>query len=215
MTDRASVSPSMRAALAAVMVLVALTLAACATPAPAPVGTRVVLLPQADGTPSAVIVTTKSGSSTLSSPYQRATVRDGDLAAPAVDQSNASEARAVYGTLLDAMPPAPQRFTVFFQTGGTQLTAESQVVMGRVLDEALKRSGAELVIIGHTDTRGAGPANDALSLRRAGELRDMFVQRGFAAARIEAAGRGERELAVPTADNVDEPRNRRVEILVR
>jgi flagellar motor protein MotB len=41
------------------------------------------------------------------------------------------------------------------------------------------------------------------------------VSRGFNAGLIEAVGRGEREPAVPTADDVDEPRNRRVEILVR
>jgi outer membrane protein OmpA-like peptidoglycan-associated protein len=87
--------------------------------------------------------------------------------------------------------------------------------MAAVLDEALKRSGAELFIVGHTDTQGAGPANDALSLRRAQDVQAMFVQRGFPANRIESAGRGERELAVPTPDNVAEPRNRRVEILVR
>jgi len=33
--------------------------------------------------------------------------------------------------------------------------------------------------------------------------------------RIEVAGRGQRELLVPTEENVDEPRNRRVEINVR
>jgi OOP family OmpA-OmpF porin len=41
------------------------------------------------------------------------------------------------------------------------------------------------------------------------------VERQFPAKRIEAVGRGERELAVPTADEVDEPRNRRVTIEVR
>ena len=38
---------------------------------------------------------------------------------------------------------------------------------------------------------------------------------GIPAERIQAAGRGERELLVPTEDNVAEPRNRRVEINVR
>lgn len=189
-------------------------LAACVTQPIAP-ATQIVLLPQADGTPSAVVVTTAGGSSTLSQPFQRATLRDGDKTAPAVDRTTADEARATYGAILSATPPAPARFTVFFQTGGTQLTAESQAVMATVLREALARSGAELVITGHTDTVGAGPANDALSLRRAEDVRALFIGRGFAPTRIEAAGRGERELAVPTADNVAEPRNRRVDILVR
>jgi len=41
------------------------------------------------------------------------------------------------------------------------------------------------------------------------------VKAGVAADRISVAGRGEREPLVPTADEVAEPRNRRVEINVR
>ena len=190
-------------------------LAACVTPAPQRPTTQVVLLPQADGTPSAVIVTTAGGSTRLSEPYQRASVVPDSKTAPTVDATSASQAQATFEQLLRATPPPPQRFTVYFQTGGTQLTAESREVMARVLEEIPRRSGAELLITGHTDTQGAGPANDTLSLRRAGDVREMFVQRGVPASHIEAAGRGERELAVPTSDNVNEPRNRRVEIQVR
>ena len=43
----------------------------------------------------------------------------------------------------------------------------------------------------------------------------MMVELGIPPSRIQAAGRGERELLVPTADDVAEPRNRRVEISVR
>ena len=99
--------------------------------------------------------------------------------------------------------------------GGTALTAESQVRLIETRDEALRRSGAELVVIGHTDTVGSQSSNDALSLRRAQQVRNLYIQSGFPAARIEAVGRGERELAVPTPDETDEPRNRRVEILLR
>jgi len=41
------------------------------------------------------------------------------------------------------------------------------------------------------------------------------VKLGVPRARISVAGRGEREPEVPTADEVAEPRNRRVEINVR
>jgi outer membrane protein OmpA-like peptidoglycan-associated protein len=99
--------------------------------------------------------------------------------------------------------------------GGTVLTAESQNVLGEVLAAALARSGGDVVITGHTDTLGTGAGNDALSAERAQQVRQMLAERQFPAARIEAAGRGERDLAVPTADEVDEPRYRRVTIEVR
>ncbi|MBP7567104.1 MAG: OmpA family protein [Burkholderiaceae bacterium] len=198
------------AALLAVAVL-----AGCAAPVVKPPSTQVVLLPQADGTPSAVTVTTPGGTSTLSVPYQRASVREGESAAPSVDTVTAAQAQAGFERLMQATPQAPRTYVIYFQTGGTLLNPESRSVMTQVLDEAPRRPGAELLISGHTDTQGSAAINDALSLRRANELRDLFVQRGFPASHIETVGRGKRQLAVPTADNVNEPRNRRVEITVR
>jgi outer membrane protein OmpA-like peptidoglycan-associated protein len=43
----------------------------------------------------------------------------------------------------------------------------------------------------------------------------MLIGLGLPAERIQAAGRGKRELLIPTEDNVSEERNRRVEISVR
>jgi outer membrane protein OmpA-like peptidoglycan-associated protein len=43
----------------------------------------------------------------------------------------------------------------------------------------------------------------------------MLIERGLDAALVRAVGRGEREPLVPTADEVGETRNRRVEITVR
>jgi outer membrane protein OmpA-like peptidoglycan-associated protein len=46
-------------------------------------------------------------------------------------------------------------------------------------------------------------------------MREMLIGLGLPAERIQAAGRGKRELLIPTEDNVSEERNRRVEISVR
>lgn len=195
--------------------LVLSLLAGCVTQPPARTGTQVVLLPQADGTPSSVIVTTSAGESVLSTPYERATARDGQKTAPTVDQTSEARTREAFRDIIEATPPPPTTYVLFFHSGRTLLTPESQSVITRALDETLKRNGAEIVITGHTDTRGSDASNVALSLRRAEEMKEMFVQRGFAARRITTVGLGERQLSVQTPDNVDEPRNRRVEIQVR
>ena len=192
----------------------ALALAAFLTGCASKPATQVVLLPQADGTPSAVKV--QSGATpaqTLSEPYQRLVVRTD--ASAVLDRTTAEAVRKEFPALFSAMPPASARSVLLFQAGGTALTAESQVRLIETRDEALRRSGAELVVIGHTDTVGSQSSNDALSLRRAQQVRNLYIQSGFPAARIEAVGRGERELAVQTPDETDEPRNRRVEILLR
>ncbi len=51
-------------------------------------------------------------------------------------------------------------------------------------------------------------------MRRANSVRDALVARGVKAHGISLAGRGEAEPAVPTADGVREPANRRVEIIL-
>ena len=61
----------------------------------------------------------------------------------------------------------------------------------------------------------AMPFNDALARQRAETVRAALIARGARAENIVAIGRGKRELLVPTADGVAEPRNRRVEIVVR
>jgi outer membrane protein OmpA-like peptidoglycan-associated protein len=55
----------------------------------------------------------------------------------------------------------------------------------------------------------------ALSLRRADSVRSSLISGGVSADKITVAGRGESEPAVPTADGVREPKNRRVEIILQ
>jgi OmpA-OmpF porin, OOP family len=199
-----------RRSLFAGLALVVVLLAGCAAPA-----TRVVLLPQEDGSPSAVVVRTRGGEQLVSQPYQRATAPVGTSQAPTLDRADPAEVRAANKHLFELAPPKPQRFDLFFDVGGTVLTPESQSALDGVVSAALGRSGADIIVTGHTDTRGSLQQNDGLALRRAEEVKQLLTGRGFPAARIEAVGRGERELAVPTADDVDEPRNRRVVIVVR
>lgn len=200
-----------RRSLLAGLVLAAALLAGCAAP-----GTRVVLLPQEDGSPSAVVVRSKGGGEQLvSQPYQRATALVGSTGTPTLDQANPAELREENRQLFELAPPKPQRFDLYFDAGGTVLTQESQRALDGVVAAALGRPGADITVTGHTDTQGPMPQNDELALRRAEEFKLLLVRSGFPAARIEAVGRGERELAVPTADDVEEPRNRRVVIVVR
>jgi outer membrane protein OmpA-like peptidoglycan-associated protein len=183
---------------------------ACSTP-----GTRVVLLPQPDGKPSAVVVHSKGGEETLSEPFQRATAAKGAGGAPVLDKADPDRIKADNKTLFDLMPPPGQQFTVYFDAGGIVLTEASRAALNQALAAALARSGGEIVVTGHTDTVGTTARNDELSQVRATQVRLIFLDRGFPPDRVEAVGRGKRELAVPTPDEVDEPRNRRVTIEVR
>jgi OOP family OmpA-OmpF porin len=68
---------------------------------------------------------------------------------------------------------------------------------------------------GHTDTSGPEAYNMALSLRRANAVKDALVRDGVPAQAITVIGMGEKGLLVQTGDNVREPQNRRVEIVIQ
>ncbi len=149
----------------------------------------------------------------LAKPYQVAEVyEDGKLN---LDATTAENVQKRHGAMLAMQPPPEERFVLQFETGTSRLTSNSLAQLPNILAQARARAGGELVVIGHTDRVGLPANNDALSLQRARAVRDLLVSQGFNPDLIEAAGRGEREPVVPTEPNVNEPRNRRAEIIVR
>lgn len=82
-----------------------------------------------------------------------------------------------------------------------------------VIDKYGEMVPVKLYIAGCTDTVGDGSHNNELSLRRARAIASWLRGHGYSLD-IFYYGFGERFLAVPTGDGVDEPRNRRVLYLV-
>ena len=192
----------------AVALLIALILLA-----PRPTAETVVVLPSADGHVGTVIVQRGDERHVLDQPY--ATSRTGAGAPAEVQRLSAEEVRQSFGPVLQALPARPTVFMLYFITGTDELTDESKADLQRILAALKQRPVPDVVVIGHTDTVGDAQANDLLSAQRAERVKGFLVEIGIPAERIQVAGRGERELLVPTADNVEEPRNRRVEINVR
>ena len=120
--------------------------------------------------------------------------------------------------LFGKLPAQPFERTLQFETGTTIVTEESRKDLAELLDLWQRgKDVSEIQIIGYTDTVGSLEDNDALSLLRAQAVRDMLANEGFTFTdeNSRVTGRGERELLVPTDDDVDEPRNRRVVVLIR
>ena len=109
---------------------------------------------------------------------------------------------------------APKPFVLYFAFDSAELTSASMMAVEQAVDAARKTEAADFSVTGHADRAGPAEYNLALSLRRADAVREALAARGIAAGRIGVAGRGEAEPAVPTADGVAEPANRRVEIIV-
>ncbi len=174
---------------------------------------RVVLLPNADGSKSALVLKTKTGEQVIDQPYQALNVnKSGSIS---LDKESPESVRNRYGEALDAQPKRPTSYIVYFVTGKDEIAQQSLVVVEKVKADLKTRKAPEIVVIGHTDRVGNVEGNDDLSLKRANVMRKILLANGITADRIETAGRGEREPLVPTDDEVSEPKNRRVEISVR
>ena len=85
--------------------------------------------------------------------------------------------------------------------------------VAKALNETDKRR--QIVVEGHTDSRGSDNYNRKLSLQRAESVRSYLVGQGVPAARISAMGRGEDQPVASNRTAEGRANNRRVEIIVQ
>jgi outer membrane protein OmpA-like peptidoglycan-associated protein len=184
---------------------IATLLGACST------GT-VVLLPEPNGHSAALVVKQGEKQVLLDQPY--AAARQTPFG-PQAYTATPQEVQTTFGAALAAQPIRPTQFTLYFIEGKDEFTDESKQIVEGVFTEIAKRPVPDVQVIGHTDTVGSDQSNDLLARQRAETVRAALIRRGIAPENIVAIGRGKRDLIIPTADGVAEPRNRRVEIVVR
>lgn len=171
-----------------------------------------VLLENADGSTGKVMVETRGGHTLVDRAGSGASL---SAAGPQAFTPDAQQVETDFGPALRALPPAPTTFLLYFETATARLTAESRAKLPRVLEQTRARPVPDISIIGHTDTVGSSTDNEALGRARASAVLMLLRSAGIDARDVTVTSHGERNLLVPTADNIDEPRNRRVEVTVR
>ena len=174
----------------------------------------VVLLPE-EGSSAEVKVTNRRGTEVLNRPYQSTEVASPDKKPRVPVTLDDAKVQRLFGQALAAMPSPPVRFLLYFESDSTELTEESRDLLPQILDTIAERSPAEVAVIGHTDTMGAPERNYGLGMERAVAVADLLKSLGVAPPSLDTSSHGDSDLLVPTADEVDEPRNRRVEVTVR
>lgn len=174
-----------------------------------------VLLPDEDGKTGRIAVSNQAGSQEIDAPFQMSSVAAADHAPAAPQPVSPEEVQSLFGPALAAQPQAAVRFLLYFEAGSTTLTAESAGQIEQILGTAFARAPADISVVGHTDTVGARKVNAELALRRAEEVGQLLIEQGVGRDRLEVGSHGEDNLLIPTADEVSEPRNRRVEVRVR
>jgi outer membrane protein OmpA-like peptidoglycan-associated protein len=113
------------------------------------------------------------------------------------------------------MPDPADTFILYFKKGSTDLADESLGLFPTILAAIKANKSTDISVVGHSDTVGARQKNYELSFDRARRLKEIIVSKGVDTRFVETDSHGEDNLLVKTADEVAEPRNRRVEVTVR
>jgi outer membrane protein OmpA-like peptidoglycan-associated protein len=112
-----------------------------------------------------------------------------------------------------APTPAPRALMTFppiyFDFDQSVLTAAARSDLDAVVRFMRENPSANVLVTGHTDSRGSDDYNSRLGARRATVARDYLVANGIAASRISTATRGESEPAESNDTDAGRARNRR------
>lgn len=173
---------------------------------PEPVPERIVLLPNADGRPSAVIVTSTRGETVVDRPYLAASVHQGG--AMTSQDEDPAKVRERYGSTLRSMPEGPVSGMLYFEPGSERLAPESAERLVALRGQLQRRAEPEVTLVGHAARTDAPGANDELSKARAAAVARALMLAGVPEERIGIWARGSR-------DSKGLPDDRRVDVRIR
>jgi len=192
------------------VLLVLLIISGCAT-----VKDTVVLVQDADGKVGQLTVTTRGGAKTLTVPNTMVEVTGFGKSPSDPKKIDQTRIDSLFTDSIKALPLEPVRFLLYFLNNSTKLTTESKPLIPEILSLVDKRDFYEISIIGHTDTTGDDEYDMRLSSARSEAVRDVLLSHGIRSGQMELRYYGKRDPVIPTGDNVREPRNRRVEVVVK
>lgn len=118
--------------------------------------------------------------------------------------------------LIRALPPKAARFTFNFPTDEVRIPDSQRPMLALIRDQMVARgAGAQIEVVGFTDSAGEADDNDALSQRRAEVVAQQLRELGFEIAPQDAVGRGEDDAQAALGDGVASANFRKVEVVVR
>ncbi|MBU1564996.1 MAG: OmpA family protein [Proteobacteria bacterium] len=177
--------------------------------------TTVVLLSEPDGHVGNLTVGNIGGEVEMSRPAE-ATVISGRESSPSKPEIlSEQQINAQFSVVLATLPIQPEHFLLYFEKGSTILTAESEAMLPMILQSITDRNSENISVIGHSDTAGNRDYNLRLSKERALAVSQVLIEKGTPRTHITSTSHGEENLLIKTEDNVQEEKNRRVEVVVK
>lgn len=176
--------------------------------------TTVILLDN-NSTHNAVIVTTKAGNVTVDKPYSYTTLATPDKRPSSVKQGDQDEILKKYAEQLKMLPAKPVSMLFYFESATAELTESSKNQINELISIIASHEPAAVDIIGHSDSVGDINTNYLLGLERAEAVKKYILEHNITLKRSSIASYGKNDPLIQTQDGVSEPRNRRVEVIVR
>lgn len=177
--------------------------------------TTFVLLPDPAGTVGEIMVSNDQGSQTLNQAGEAVVINNKSTAPGQCKKLTGDQISAMFRHAMAIEPAPPEKFILYFKFDSTRLMPASEEILVEVLEKAVAGDSMDIAVNGHTDRAGDAEYNYRLSLRRAEYIRQLLENLGVASTFISSTSHGEGNPLVPTEDNVAEPRNRRVEVIIR
>ncbi len=183
-----------------------------------PKGDLFVLLPEPNGKIGSIRVANAGGSQILDNPGETTWVEDFNRPPILPRLLDEKGGASIFGDALKAQPDMPSRFvsfTLWFKSGGIKLMDASKETLPKILRTVEIRKPKEIHIVGHTDRVGTDSHNLKLSSRRANFVREFLTSKGIKSSILFVSFQGESKPLVFTEDEIAEPANRRVEVMIR
>jgi outer membrane protein OmpA-like peptidoglycan-associated protein len=172
-----------------------------------------VVLPSATGKAiGGIVVSNGAAETVLDQSFAAAELHGGTLAPCQVSRTAVD---TTFHQAIAARPVLPRHFLLYFAPNSDRLTPQSMAQYREALSDVTQRRAYQIEVVGFTDSTGAQADDQKSSLAQAETVRRLLARDRLDPRKISIAGRGKLNPLIPTADQVREPRNRRVEIWVR
>ncbi len=134
----------------------------------------------------------------------------------AIKKISNQELENQYGTLTKMDKYRPVSVLFYFKNNSDLLDLESKTLLPQLKDVIEDRGSCCISIIGHSDRAGDDKSNIKLSLKRAKKIQQYINSLKLTnIVQTKVKSYGENDPIIKTKDGVSEPKNRRVEVLIR
>jgi outer membrane protein OmpA-like peptidoglycan-associated protein len=164
---------------------------------------------------NAIVVSTDAGKVVVDKPGEYVRLTSKDKAPSEIKVMSKKQINKKFKSAIQGTPLKPIKILLYFKSDTSELTELSREKLPQILKDIQDRMPCDVNIIGHTDTQGSLSYNANLSLERANFVKNWIQEKNVKLDNLKVETYGETDLLIPTPDNVSEPRNRRVELLIR